>query len=272
MISDANGVIEDSEIDDSYTFLNNTLLTQCLKYEVEFLKNSNMSMLIDPEELYVNDDGSSWNDSMAYLCDNKDNISLLKKRQLCSKKDKPLLKCGFIITGRPKKVWAINLPNASIEIDDCNNKWFQVGKDMILTTYNVLYKYRCQVQSAQQYGIRHFSDTYKNKEINTVVVSTKDAKNAEAVNTQGIISTITKITQDGELCCSGDRCGMIHSDTRFIMRKNIRHKCCVCKGAMHRGICGAKASTILINSSYGQNNVICYLCISKESLKSCKLL
>ena len=41
---------------------------------------------------------------------------------------------------------------------------------------------------------------------------------------------------------------------------------------MHGGICGAEASTILKNSVFGPNAVICNLCINMEQKKSGKFL
>lgn len=272
MMFDDNGMNNQIEEDERYALLNDKRFIECLQCEVKFLKDSDMSLLIDPQEIYENDDGLGWNDSMAYLNYNQDPKCLSKNTPICSTKNKPLLKCGFIITGRPKKVWAIRFPNATIESDDCNNKWFQIGTDMMLTTYNVLNKYRCKVQSAQQYGIRHFSEIENVKAVDTVVASTKNVNQLETNDREGEITTNTTMTEDGENCCSGDRCGMIESETKFIIRKNIRHKCCVCKGAMHGGICGAEATTIMINSRCDQNDVICFVCIDKETKSNCKYM
>src|SRR5688500_5404407 len=105
MMSGDNGLINQIEEDDRYTCLNDNVFTVCRQCDVEFLKNSDMSMLIDPKEIYENDDRMGWNDSMAYLNYNQDHTSSSKDIQICSTKNKPLLKCGFIITGQPKKVW-----------------------------------------------------------------------------------------------------------------------------------------------------------------------
>ena len=65
--------------DDNHMFSLHSPFTQCLCHEVNFLKNSDMSLLIDPLELYnMGDDGSSWNDAMAFL-KQEDTIQSSKK-------------------------------------------------------------------------------------------------------------------------------------------------------------------------------------------------
>src|SRR5688500_3117642 len=113
----------------------------CLKHEVEFLMNGDMDMLINPTKLFMPNESEIWNDSMAYLSRNDNTDTSMINNQ-----GKPLLKCRFVVTGRPKKIWALKIRNCSIEEDDLNNKWFQIGNDMLLTKRDDLLKYRMSVQ------------------------------------------------------------------------------------------------------------------------------
>src|SRR5687767_3166382 len=142
----------DSPID-KLTFLNDMPYTLCLQQEVLFLNSGNMELLVDPLAIYVSADGDNWNDSMAYLDNDLTTDQNSRQTNLTHKKNKELLKCGFLVTGRPKKVWGIKLPNATIEPDNLNNKWYQVGNDMLITKYDELSKYRSNVQLALNFGI-----------------------------------------------------------------------------------------------------------------------
>ena len=53
----------------------------------------------------------------------------------------------------PPKIWALKTKNCTVEEDDLNNKWFQIGNDMILTKQDDLSKYRMSVQCAVEFGI-----------------------------------------------------------------------------------------------------------------------
>src|SRR5687767_2667174 len=97
--------------------LNNDCFMKCLKSEVDYLKNCDHSLLIDPSDIYNNVTGEDWNDAMAYLNSDESGVSKSKNLTATIKKNKSLLKCGFLITGRPKKVWALKLTAASIESD-----------------------------------------------------------------------------------------------------------------------------------------------------------
>ena len=121
---------------------------QCLRHEVEFLMTGNMNMLIQPNKLFISSDGTDWSDTMAYLLDNKNGGMLLSNNSA-----QPLLKCGFAVTGRPKKVWALKLKNSTIEECDLNNKWFQIENKLLLTKRDDLAKYRKTVQCAVEFGI-----------------------------------------------------------------------------------------------------------------------
>src|SRR5688500_3834208 len=111
------------------TMLNDDCFMRCLQTEVDFLNNSDMNLLIDPCDIYTDGIGEEWNDAMAYL--NSDESGLKKTKNLSAtiKKNKSLMKCGFVITGRPKKVWALKLPTATIESDEHKENWYQLGSD-----------------------------------------------------------------------------------------------------------------------------------------------
>ena len=70
---------------------------------------------------------------------------------------KTYLKCGFVITGRPKKVWAVNIPCVTLQIDVLDITWLQIGRNMLLTTYDKLSKYRSRVQCAMEFGLAKLS-------------------------------------------------------------------------------------------------------------------
>ena len=47
------------------------------------------------------------------------------------------MKCGFVITGLPKIVWALKLPTTTIEEDEQNENWYQLGTNMMITKYTI---------------------------------------------------------------------------------------------------------------------------------------
>src|SRR6476620_4813155 len=89
----------------------------CLKQEIEFLNTGNMNLLIDPLKIYESDVAGAWNDAMAYLMDNVVAGTHPKHSTVINKTNRELIKCGFVATGRPKKIWALNVDNACIEPD-----------------------------------------------------------------------------------------------------------------------------------------------------------
>src|SRR5688572_28695492 len=107
------------------SFLNDIPFTLCLRQEIEFLNSGDMKLLIDPIDIYLQNDVEPWNDSMAYLSDECDSDTNTKKQLFTPKKNKEVLKSGFLVTGRPKKIYALKIPNASIDSDNLNNKWYQ---------------------------------------------------------------------------------------------------------------------------------------------------
>lgn len=121
-----------------------------------------MTLLIKPSKIYLKKDGLTWNDGMAYLNEDIINFSNLQQSSQTSKKNKGLLKCGFIITGWPKIVWAIYVQGVSIEADNLNNMWYQINTDMLLTRYDDLAKYRSKVQNALEFGTRLSIENNKN--------------------------------------------------------------------------------------------------------------
>ena len=53
---------------DNLLFLHDSAITKCLQQEVEFLKSSNMDLLVDPKSLYDRSSGGEeWNEAMAFL-------------------------------------------------------------------------------------------------------------------------------------------------------------------------------------------------------------
>ena len=73
--------------------------------------NCDMNLLINPNILYIDNEVDIWNDLMVYLSwiDNADT-------SMNNNQGKPLLKCGFVVTGCPKKIWALNLKNIIIHL------------------------------------------------------------------------------------------------------------------------------------------------------------
>ena len=63
---------------------------------------------------------------MAYLTGGSVNNTKTKGSKGSHNRGKVLLKCGFVVTGRPKKVWAFNLPDVLIDVDDEDNHWMQI--------------------------------------------------------------------------------------------------------------------------------------------------
>src|SRR5687768_8271571 len=98
------------------TMLNDNCFMRCLQSEVEYLKSCNMSLLTDPCGIINKEQEEVWNDAMAYLNSVETGVSKTKNLTAIIK-NKSSLKCGFVITGQPKKVWALNTPSATIELD-----------------------------------------------------------------------------------------------------------------------------------------------------------
>ena len=169
-----------------------------------------------------------------------------------------MLKCGFVITGRPKKVWALKLEKLSIEEDSFNNKWYQIDNQILACNREDLAKYRKKVQSAVQYGIKgcagklndSANESYTENQMTSLHCSDLENNTANEV--------------EGELCCAGILCGKANEATIFIAKSLIKHRCCVCRKAMHGGLCGAEASTILVQSECSLNSVICHICINNR--------
>lgn len=152
-------VNDNAETEKESSFLTSEGYTICLSMELEFLRGGDMRLVIDPIDIYNIDDDDKgnepleeWNDSMAYLIEDVGMSS--GKRKTVSQKDdkKPLLKCGFVLSGRPKKVWALQLPGGFIAEDDKNIKWLQVKDELLLTRRSDLLRYRKKVQCALEFG------------------------------------------------------------------------------------------------------------------------
>ena len=75
-----------------------------------------------------------------------------------------------------------------------------------------------------------------------------------------------KINQyhDGVFCCASMLCGKPKESTTYIEQSMICHRCCICSKAMHGSICGAEASTILLETECTSTLVICSLCIKNK--------
>lgn len=71
-------------------------------------------------------------------------------------------------------------------------------------------------------------------------------------------------SEEGENCCAGSLCGKASEGNIFICKPNIKHRCVQCKLAMHGGLCGAEASTIITDIACGSNSVVCFICIKKR--------
>lgn len=192
-----------------------------------------------------------WKDLMAYL--NSENISTARTKghKASQNRGKALLKRGFVVTSCPKKVWAICLPNSSIDNDDEDNKWFQIGSDMLIMDYTELCKYRNKIGCVQEFGLKKLLVIQwlkKNNDTNIEVVDGIDNVDVDDTN------DIDK--EDGEYCCAGDLCGISVDNSCFILKASIKHRCIVCKGTMHGGVCGAEANTVLKNVDLGTMAVI----------------
>ena len=109
----------------------------------------------------MTDDNETWNDSMAYLVEQKGKNTHLEKLTTNTNRCKGLLKCGFVITGRPKKVWALQIENATIEEDINNKKWFKIGDKILMTNKECLEKYILSVQHSHEFGMDHIENTNK---------------------------------------------------------------------------------------------------------------
>jgi hypothetical protein len=192
-----------------------------------------------------------WNDSMAYLSGNDNTDASMINNQ-----GKPLLKCGFVVTGCPKKIWALKIRNCSIEEDDLNNKWFQIGNDMLLTKQDDLLKYRMSVQCAVEFGIDKVIPKAN------LMTNENSPMNLETIDTDDRTDTTT--IEVGEFCCASILCGKAKETTTYIEQSMICHRCCICRKAMHGGICGAEAATILLATECTSTSVICFLCIQKK--------
>ena len=95
----------------------------------------------------------------------------------------------------------------------------------------------------------------------------------EAIDASANLDDTIRITNDqtnGEYCCAGVLCGVSNGEVSFMLTAVIKHRCVICKGAMHGGICGAEASTVLENCNLGTMDVICFPCITKENTKKVK--
>lgn len=191
---------------DKLTFLNDMPYTLCLQQEVLFLNSGNMELLVDMVTIYVSNDGDSWNDSMAYLNNDLTTDQNSRQSNLTHKKNKELLKCGFIVTGRPKKIWCLKLPKATIGPDNLNNKWYQVGNDMMVTKYEELSKYRRNVQLALNFGIKKNCTTIPQLDENAIVVPIADK--AMTGNTDCFHEDNRDNRTHGVFCCAKDLCGM----------------------------------------------------------------
>jgi len=257
---------------DIYTFLQDGPFMLCLQKEVQFLKSGDMALLKEPKDLYKGDDGSHWNDSMAYLNMENDKNLNTKSISSTSNKMKMLLKCGFIKAGRPSKVWAFNILNASIQIDDLENKWYQIGNDMLLTKYTDLEKYRSRVQCAVEFGLAKMGlpelEVTDNSDSDLLVAESvqkcTDTTRASKLSSHPPMNQNSVDLNKGVFCCAGIDCKMKGTQSAFILFENIRHKCYMCKKPMHGGICGAEASTIISDTDCGHNEVICSICITKK--------
>jgi len=222
-----------------------------------------MNLLLDPRLIYNDDPRLVWDDSMAYLNDNEVCNSNLKDLSHNKKKSIALLKCGFLRTGCPKKIWVLNIQGASIEVDHLNNKWYQIESDMLLTSYDDLTKFRTTVQKALQYGIHRYVD-----QSTSMVTETKNVITTNCLNKSNNNRKDMNVNDsDVVMCCAGEQCGLSKSQSNFILISKIKHRCIVCLKAMHGGVCGAEACTVLKESECGPNAVICFPCIDKECMK-----
>jgi len=71
-----------------HTFLDDVSFAKCLQMEVDYLKNGETSLLVDPRDIYIQQDKNEWNDVMAYLKDDDMNSSNPPKKNYC-KRTKP---------------------------------------------------------------------------------------------------------------------------------------------------------------------------------------
>src|SRR5688500_13584604 len=110
-----------------------------------------------------------------------------------------MLKCRFIYTGRPKKIWAMRIDGATIDVDDKDNQWYQIGTDMLLTSYDELGKYRNSVQSAQEFGVSHFVATDELQWSNVTNVE----KTTGLSSPENISDAHNSNTDEDEYCCAG---------------------------------------------------------------------
>src|SRR5687768_3995858 len=205
-----------------------------------------MDLLVDPKSLYDRSSGGEeWNEAMAFLGHDEMKKSYKKKLTHITKPGKSLLKCGFICTGRPKQIWAMRIEGSTIELGYMDKPWFQIGSDMLITNYDDLGKYRNSVQQALEFGVRHFIDYGEVQNGDNTCVE----KVMELPLESDVVEHNSVDADDGEYCCAGTMCGIDKSQSKLIKKINIRHQCWDCKKAMHGGICGAEASTILTNQA-----------------------
>ena len=263
------------------TFLDNEPFTSCLRQEVEFMKTANMNLLVDPLDIYFVDT-VVWNDSMAYL--SEEEATIVNSKSLLNNKrtNKSILKCGFLVTGRPKKVWALKMGKATIQEDAKSIVWYQVDVDMLITKFDDLLKFRNSVQCALKFGVPSKPLTIPITGTNAVTNRTQfflSQQGSELIQPNHRIQPISCETSndntpacDGEFCCAGEKCGMALTGSTFIACNKIKHKCVVCEKAVHGGICGAEACTILAENNGSPNGVICFLCISIEQKNNGKTL
>jgi len=245
-----------------HTFLDDDSFAKCLKMEVNFLKSGDTSLLIDPQNIYVRQDNMEWSDLMAYLQDDAIDVSYTRKQSQALKKNKSLLKCGFVFSGWPKKIWAINIQTACIDSDDQGNIWFQIGDDMLLTSFEDLSKFRKAVQLGFEYGQKN--PIVGNSTPIQDILITSDNNDEDTTNNKHTNPKSININQ-GVYCCAGELCGMKGINNGFIIKEKIQHKCVKCNGVMHGGICGAEASTILTTTICGHMDVICFVCMNAHN-------
>src|SRR5688572_11046544 len=112
------------------TMLNDNCFMRYLHSEVEYLKNCNMSLLIDPCDIINKEQEEVWNDALAYLNSDETGVNRTKNLAATIKKQKfiEVWLCDYWAT---KKVWALNLPSVTVELDENYENWYQLGKDMM---------------------------------------------------------------------------------------------------------------------------------------------
>jgi len=158
------------------------------------------------------------------------------------------------------------LPFATIESDENNDYWYQLGTDMMITKYDQLCKHRSKVQYALEYGNK-WSGFSASKVVNTTgsveIPNMGNENGMNSLNNERVSINNAMQERDFVECCVGIQCELALTQSNQICKNNIRHSCVVCKLPVHGGICGAEASTVLSDGDCETNGVICYLCIDK---------